>query len=94
MMWDGEACVTQEQLLATAEGRTALEAWRRGDDSVYEVGEAADLALSEADDELIAAGSAARPDLHTCLRAASSAEEIDDVLNALRQAGAEVLGTR
>lgn len=92
--WDRERCFTEEGLLDTEEGRAALEAWRSGDDSAFEVGEAADLAISAADDELIAAGRAARPDLRARLGSASSAEEINDALNTLRRVGAEVLGTR
>jgi hypothetical protein len=91
--WDEEDCLAEEQLLATSEGRAALEAWRRGDDSVYEISESANLALAEAEDELIRAGSEARPDLHLSLRAAMSGSgyEIEHVLHELRKAGVEVL---
>jgi hypothetical protein len=90
--WDKEGCLTEEELRATEQGRAALAAWRRGDDSVYEICEITDLALSEAEDELIAAGSEARPDLHAHLGTANSTDEIDSVMNELRKAGAKVLG--
>lgn len=92
LQWGEEDCLTEEQLLATSEGRAALEAWRQGDDSVYEISEQAELALGEAEDELIRAGSEARPDLRARLGAARSADEMEYVLNELRKAGTEALG--
>jgi hypothetical protein len=91
MTWDEENCLTEEQLLKTPEGLAALEAWQRGDDSVYEISESADRALADAEDALLQAGLAARPDLQTRLGGAFSADEIENTLNEVRKAGAETL---
>jgi hypothetical protein len=92
LMWDEEDCLTEEQLLDTSEGRAALGSWRRGDDSVYEITRSADLALADAEDELIRAGSKARPDLLAHLAASAWGDELEDTINELRQAGAAALG--
>lgn len=86
--WDEEACLTEEQLLSTDEGIRALEAWRRGDDRVYEIFELADLAISEADDELIARGMRARPDLADRLIQTLDAHVLDQIRTAGLQEGA------
>ena len=90
--WDEEDCLTEEQLFATPEGRKALEAWRRGDDSKYEITELAELTLGDAENELIRVGSEARPDLQDRLGRAVSVEEIVQALDDLLKAGAEALG--
>jgi hypothetical protein len=89
--WDEEDCLTEHQLQRTPEGLEALESWRRGDDSVYEISESADRALADAEDALFKAGLAARPDLQTRLGGAFSADESERTLNEVRRAGAEAL---
>jgi hypothetical protein len=91
MTWDEEDCLTEHHLAQTPEGLAALDAWRLGDDSVYEISESADRALADAEDALFRAGLAARPDLQTRLGGAFSADEIERTLNEVRRAGAEAL---
>ena len=76
---------------ADTRGAGGLGAWRRGDDSVYEISESADRALADAENALFQAGLAARPDLQTRLGGALSADEIERTLNEVRRAGAEAV---
>lgn len=59
---------------------------------MYEVTEVARQALEDADDELVSAGLAARPDLRTHLGEHPTGEELERLFSEIRKAGAEALG--
>jgi len=85
--------LTEQELLSLKGGREALDAWRAGDDSEHESAMRAFLDRSAFEDDLVAAGREARPDLLARLHDADSTEEIDEIMNEMRKAGAEALGS-
>lgn len=92
--WSEKHCFTEEELLATEDGRKALAAWRAGDDRVHEVWEREGCLLSDLHDEQERAGFRARPDLFERiqnLREHGTVEEMDAVYEQVRAEGAWAL---
>lgn len=91
-----ERARSEAELLSTAEGRRALEAWRSGDDSIAQKYEQEALASIRLRDDQEMAGFKARPDLYERWRElieAHRGDESDELLDEIRAAGAVALAS-